>query len=50
VNPADQVNAQASLFSRENFDNAKRNPQPQIQELCIAKTQGQSIPIELSIP
>jgi hypothetical protein len=48
-NPADQVNAQTSLFRATTLITPTQAA-TSIQEVCIAKTQGQSIPIELSIP
>jgi hypothetical protein len=48
-NPVDQVNAQASLFRAKTLITPTQSA-TSIQEVCIAKTQGQSVPIELSIP
>ena len=47
--PADQVNAKASLFHAETLITPTQSVTV-IREVCTAKTQGQPIPIQLSIP
>jgi hypothetical protein len=47
--PADQVNAKASLFHAETLIMPTQSATV-IREVCTAKTQGQPIPIQLSIP
>ena len=47
--PADQANAQTSLF-REDTLITPTESATVAREVCVAKTQGQAVPIQLSIP
>jgi hypothetical protein len=47
--PADQANAQTSLF-REDTLITPTESATVAREVCLAKTQGQTVPIQLSIP
>jgi hypothetical protein len=47
--PADQANAQASLFREDTLITPMQSATV-AREVCMAKTQGQTVPIQLSIP